>query len=200
MKLKKFHGHFLVGVVILAVVVLFSSYVGAATKNDTVGYVDMQRLQNELPDFLKLQDIAKDKTSELNYFRGYLFAQQQSSAKELEKKATADKVGKNAEEQATIDKKLQDDNNKNISDVNAQIQKKYDELQQYMNDQKATALEKVKKIIAAVADEKKLTLVLEKNLCFYGGTDITQAVIDKAKKQAAETSATTKDGTTPSKK
>lgn len=200
MKLKKFHGHFLVGVVILAVVVLFSSYVGAATKNDTVGYVDMQKLQNELPDFLKLQDIAKDKTSELNYFRGYLFAQQQSSAKELEKKATADKVGKNAEEQATIDKKLQDDNNKNISDVNAQIQKKYDELQQYMNDQKATALEKVKKIIATVADEKKLTLVLEKSLCFYGGTDITQAVIDKAKKQAAEAPATTKDGTTPSKK
>lgn len=199
MKFKRFHGYFLVGVVILAVVVLFSSYVGAATKNDTVGYVDMQKLQSELPDFLKLQDIAKDKTSELNYFRGYLFSQQQSNAKELEKKATADKVGKKAEEQAVIDKRLQDDNSKNINDVNAQIQKKYDELQQYMNDQKALALEKVKKIIAAVADEKKLTLVLEKNLCFYGGIDITQAVIDKAKKQEASAPAV-KDETKPAKK
>jgi Skp family chaperone for outer membrane proteins len=199
MKLKRFHGYFLVGVVILAVLVLFSSYVGAATKNDTVGYVDMQKLQNEVPDFLKLQDIAKDKTSELTYFRGYLLTQQQSAAKELEKKATADKVGKNADEQAAIDKRLQDDNSKNINDVNAQIQKKYDELQQYMNDQKTAALEKVKKIIAVVADEKKLTLVLEKSVCFYGGVDITQAVIDKAKKQE-DAAPKAKDETKPPKK
>jgi Skp family chaperone for outer membrane proteins len=198
MNFKRFHGYFLVGVVILAGVVFFSSYVGAATKNDTIGYVDMQKLQAELPDFLKLQDIAKDKTSELNYFRGYLFSQQQSAAKELEKKATADKVGKKADEQAAIDKRLQDENSKNINDVNAQIQKKYDELQQYMNDQKVVALEKVKKIIAAVADEQKLTLVLEKSLCFYGGTDITQAVVDKAKKQEAASAG--KDGTKPAKK
>jgi Skp family chaperone for outer membrane proteins len=194
MKLNKLSAHFVVGVVILAVVVLFSSYAGAAAKNDSIGYVDMQKLQTELPDFLKLQEIAKDKTSELNYFRGYLFTQQQSSAKELEKKATADKVGKKPDEQAAIDKKLQDDNNKNINDINAQIQKKYDELQQYMNEQKESALERVKKIIATVADQKKLSLVLEKSLCFYGGTDITQAVIDQAKKQAD------KDGANPAKK
>lgn len=199
MSLKKIPGHFLVGIVILAVVVLFSSYVGAAPKNDSIGYVDMQRLQNELPDFLKLQEIAKDKTSELNYFRGYLFSQQQSDAKELEKKATAEKVGKNAAEQDAIDKKLQDDNNKKISEVNAQIQKKYDELQKYMNDQKNAALERVKGIIAKVAEEKKLSLVLEKSLCFYGGTDITQTVIDKAKKQA-DSSTAEKGGTTPAKK
>ncbi|HBE76746.1 MAG TPA: hypothetical protein DDW65_03030 [Firmicutes bacterium] len=194
MKLNKVPAHFAVGVVILAIVVLFSSYAAAATKNDSIGYVDMQKLQTELPDFLKLQEVAKDKTSELNYFRGYLFTQQQSSAKELEKKATADKIGKKPDEQAAIDKRLQDDNNKNINDINAQIQKKYDELQQYMNDQKESALERVKKIIATVADQKKLSLVLEKSLCFYGGTDITQAVIDQAKKQAD------KDGTPPAKK
>jgi Skp family chaperone for outer membrane proteins len=199
MNFKKLRGRFLMGVVILAIVVLFSSYVGAAAKNDAIGYVDMQRLQNELPDFLKLQEIAKDKTSELNYFRGYLFSQQQSAAKELEKKATADKAGKSADQQAAIDKQLQDDNSKKISDVNAQIQKKYDELQQYMNDQKEAALNRVKKIIADVAEEKKVTLVLEKSLCFYGGTDITQAVIDKAKKDAVN-SAAAKDGTNSTKK
>ncbi|HBF37496.1 MAG TPA: hypothetical protein DDW50_09270 [Firmicutes bacterium] len=199
MRLQKTKGRLVIGAVILALVVLFSSYVGAANKNDSVGYVDMQRLQTELPDFTKLQDIAKDKTSELNYFRGYLFSEQQSAAKELEKKATADKVGKNSEQQAAIDKQLQDDNNKKINDVNAQIQKKYDELQKYINDQKDATMERVKKIIGEVAEDKKLTLVLEKSLCFYGGTDITQAVIDKAKKEADNSNAG-KNGAAPSKK
>jgi Skp family chaperone for outer membrane proteins len=200
MKFKKFQGYFLVGVVILAVVGVFSSFAGAATKNDSIGFVDMDRLQNELPDFSKLKDIAKDKTAELNYFRGYLFSQQQSAAKDLEKKATADKVGKSADEQAAIDKRLQDDNSKTINDVNSQIQKKYDEFQQYINDQKTIVLEKVKKTIAAVADDQKLTLVLEKNVCFYGATDITQAVIDKAKKQEAAASKTGKVETKTDKK
>lgn len=184
MKLQRFKGHLGVGVIILALVVLFSSYAGAAGK-DSVGYVDMQRLQAELPDFIKLQEIAKDKTSELNYFRGYLFSQQQSAAKDLEKKAAADKAGKNSEQQAAIDKQLQDDNNKKINEVNAQIQKKYDELQQYINDQKEATMNRVKGVIAKVAEEKKISLVIEKSLCFYGGTDLTQDVIDKAKKEAA---------------
>ncbi len=184
MKFQRIKGYLGVGVIILALVVLFSSYAGAAGK-DSVGYVDMQRLQAELPDFIKLQEIAKDKTSELNYFRGYLFSQQQSTAKDIEKKAAADKVGKNSEQQAAIDKQLQDDNNKKINEVNAQIQKKYDELQQYINDQKDATMNRVKNIIAKVAEEKKISLVIEKSLCFYGGTDITQDVIDKAKKDAA---------------
>ncbi len=184
MKLQKIKGRLFVGVIILALAVLFSSYVGAAGKNDSVGYVDMQKLQAELPDFIKLQELAKDKTSELNYFRGYLFSQQQSTAKDLEKKAAADKVGKTPEQQAAIDKQLQDDNNKKINDVNAQIQKKYDELQQYINGQKDATLKKVENIIQKVAEEKKLTLVIEKSLRFYGGTDITQDVIDRAKKEA----------------
>lgn len=184
MKLPKIKGRLSIGIIILALVVLFSSYVGAAGKNDTVGYVDMQRLQAELPDFIKLQEIAKDKTSELNYFRGYLFSQQQSTAKDLEKKAAADKVGKTPEQQAAIDKQLQDDNNKKINEVNAQIQKKYDELQQYINDQKDATMKRVEAIIGKVAEEKKLTLVIEKSVRFYGGTDITQDVIDRAKKEA----------------
>ncbi len=195
MKFQKIKGHLGVGVIILALVVLFSSYAGAAGK-DSVGYVDMQRLQAELPDFIKLQEIAKDKTSELNYFRGYLFSQQQSAAKDIEKKAAADKVGKNSEQQAAIDKQLQDDNNKKINEVNAQIQKKYDELQQYINDQKDATMNRVKSIIAKVAEEKKISLVIEKSLCFYGGTDITQDVIDKAKKEAAATG----KNNTPNKK
>ncbi len=196
MKFQKIKGHLGVGVIILALVVCFSSYVGAAGK-DSVGYVDMQRLQAELPDFIKLQEIAKDKTSELNYFRGYLFSQQQSAAKDIEKKAAADKAGKNSEQQAAIDKQLQDDNNKKINEVNAQIQKKYDELQEYINDQKDATMNRVKGIIAKVAEEKKISLVIEKSLCFYGGTDITQDVIEKAKKEAA---ANAGKNNTPNKK
>ncbi len=196
MKFQKIKGHLGVGVIILALVAFFSSYAGAAGK-DSVGYVDMQRLQAELPDFIKLQEIAKDKTSELNYFRGYLFSQQQSAAKDIEKKAVADKVGKNSEQQAAIDKQLQDDNNKKINEVNAQIQKKYDELQEYINDQKDATMNRVKGIIAKVAEEKKISLVIEKSLCFYGGTDITQDVIEKAKKEAA---ANTGKNNTPNKK
>lgn len=196
MKFQKIKGHLGVGVIILALVVFFSSYAGAAGK-ESVGYVDMQRLQAELPDFIKLQEIAKDKTSELNYFRGYLFSQQQSAAKDMEKKAAADKTGKNSEQQAAIDKQLQDDNSKKINEVNAQIQKKYDELQQYINDQKDATMNRMKDIIKKVAEEKKISLVIEKSLCFYGGTDITQDVIDKAKKEAA---ANAGKNNTPNKK
>lgn len=43
--------------------------------------------------------------------------------------------------------------------------------------------EKVRKIIADVAEDKKYSLVLEKNVVYYGGTDITQLVIVQAKKE-----------------
>jgi Outer membrane protein len=197
MRMKKVPGQVLAGIICLAVIVLFSSYVGAASKNDSVGYVDMQRLQNELPDFIKLQEIAKDKTQELNYFRGYLLSQQQNAINDLQKKAAAEKEGKSAAEKDAIDKKLQDDTNQKNNDVNTQIQKKIDELQQYINEQKNATIDRMKAIIAKVADDKKLSLVVEKSICFYGGTDITQAVIDQAKKQA---DAAEKGGTTPAKK
>jgi Skp family chaperone for outer membrane proteins len=53
-----------------------------------------------------------------------------------------------------------------------------------INDQKVIVEGKVKKIIADVADDKKLSVVLEKGTVLYGGTDITELVIEKGKKEA----------------
>ncbi|MGE5582263.1 MAG: OmpH family outer membrane protein [Bacillota bacterium] len=190
MKFRGFERYFVLGIAVLAVVALASSLAGAASKSDsTIGYVDMERLQNELPDFLKLKETIKDKQAEFNYYRGYLYQQQQTAAKELEKKATADKAGKNTDEQAAIDKRYQDDVKKKTDELSGLLQQKGSEIEKYINDQKNAAMDNVNKIIAEVAGEKKLTMVLDKSARYFGGIDITQAVIDKAKKneEAAKT-------------
>jgi Skp family chaperone for outer membrane proteins len=195
MKTKKWL-EFLVGAVaILTLVVLVTSFTGAVSAKDStignVGYVDVVKLHQEMPDFTNLEAVMKEKESGFKYFQGYLFSQHRTAVKGLQDKATAEKDGKTPEEQAAIDNKLQEDLKKKSDELNAQLEKERSKIMQELNDMKNTADEKTKTIISEVAKDKKLGIVFDKNAVLYGGTDITDEVIAQGKKKAKK--AETKD-------
>ncbi|HOJ77220.1 MAG TPA: OmpH family outer membrane protein [Bacillota bacterium] len=187
MKSNKFLMVFVGGVVILSLVLLFSSLSGAAPSPNAainVGFVDTGKIQNELPDYQSLQAILKEKDTEFKLYQGYIMQQHRNALKELQDKAVAEKNGKTAEEQASIDKRYKDEAQKKSDELNAQLEAKRNEIMQYLNEQKKLTEDKVKKLITEVGAEKKLSMVLDKSVVFYGGTDITDLVIEKAKKEA----------------
>ena len=176
------------GVLVLTIVLLVSSFTGAASpQNGPTGYVDSDKLHSQLPDFQRLESLVKDKQAEFDSFRGYIYTQQRNAVKQLQDKATQDKVGKSADEQANIDKKLKDDVQKKNDELQAQLEQKYAEIQKGLDAQKSAAMDKEKKLIADVAADQKIALVLDKAAVLYGGIDITQAVIDKATKEDSKT-------------
>ncbi len=176
------------GVLVLTIVLLVSSFTGAASpQNGPMGYVDSDKLHSQLPDFQRLESLVKDKQAEFDSFRGYIYTQQRNAVKQLQDKATQDKVGKSADEQANIDKKLKDDVQKKNDELQAQLEQKYAEIQKGLDAQKSAAMDKEKKLIADVAADQKIALVLDKAAVLYGGIDITQAVIDKATKEDSKT-------------
>lgn len=170
--------------VIIALVFTMNGFAGAAasTPVSTVGYVDQEKLQTGIDDYKAFQTLLKDKQSEFNLFKSYLFQKQSSELKSLEDKDKQEKQGKSADEQAAIDKKYRDIAQKQTDGVTAQLEQKQAEITKALNAQKKTLDEKIRKLIADVAADKKLTMVLDKNVLFYGGTDISDAVIEKAKK------------------
>jgi Skp family chaperone for outer membrane proteins len=195
MKTKKWL-EFLVGMVaILTVVILVTSFTGAVSAKDSsignVGYVDVDKLHQQLPDFNNLEAVMKEKESGFKYFQGYLFSQHRTAVKDLQDKATAEKEGKTPEEQAAVDNKLQEDLKKKSDELNAQLEKERSKIMQELNDLKSKADEKTKTLISEVAKDKKLGIVFDKNAVLYGGTDITDEVIAQAKKAAQK--ADTKD-------
>lgn len=176
--------HLMLGVIVVLVLIFaVSGFAGAAASTaSTVGYVDGSKLQAELPDFKAFQTLLKDKQSEFNLFRSYLFQKQGTELKSLDDKAKQEKLGKSEAEQAAIDKKYRDIAQKQTEGVNAQLEQKQAEISKALNEQKKVLDDKVRKLVASVAADKKLTMVLDKNVLYYGGVDITDAVIEKAKK------------------
>jgi len=191
------------GGAILLLVMLISSLTGAAPTQSpsslAVGYVDTEQLQNQLPDFQRLKDEAKDKKAELDLYQGYLLQQDLNTAKGLKDQCDKEKAGKSQADQDEIDKKYQLAVRKMGEEVNDKVNQKGAEMENALNDMHKGIVEKVKKLISDVATQKKLTMVIDKNALWFGGTDITQPVIDQAKKNDADTK-NTKPTATPGKK
>ena len=178
----------LLGVLILGGVLLFNNISGVDAASFNIGFVDMEKLQKELPDYQNLQQIIRDKESEYNLFRGYIYQEHQSSVKDLERKINQTKSGKSKEEQEALDKKLQGEIKKKTDELNARLSEKVAEIQKYLKEQEQIIWDKVQKLISEVASDKKVEVVLEKKSVYHGGKDITQDVITKAKKQAEQES------------
>ena len=194
MQLKKVITVFTLGVAVLAAVILIGSFSGdaifAKAPDSTVGYVDMERIQKELPEYIEFLKVAKDKEAEFNYYKGYLNKQLEGYNRDIATKAEQEKNGKSAEEKNKIDQKYQELVQTKLNELNNQLSAKNNEITEYLNQQKNALMEKLKKVIDAVAADLKLTLVLDKNARLYGGADITQAVLDKAKADAKNDSKT----------
>jgi len=177
-----------IGVLLVIGMILFNNFSGPAqaAASVKVGYVDMEILQAELPDFQSLKQTIKDKESEYNLFRGYVYQEHQSAVKDLEKKFNQQKSGKSADEQATIDKKMQSEIKKKTEELNARLSEKLAEIQGYLKQKDQEVWDKVQKLIGEVAEEKKISVVMDKKVIYHGGKDLTKDVIEKAKKQAEE--------------
>ncbi len=173
----------LVGVLLIIGMLLFNNFSGAAAASVNVGIVDMETLQKELPDYQSLKQTIKDKESEYNLFRGYIYQEHQTAVKDLEKKINQEKSGKSDDVQASLDKKLQSDIKKKTEELNTRLSEKLAEIQEYLGKQEKTVEEKIQKLIGEVADEKGVSVVLDKKAVYHGGKDLTKDVIEKAKKQ-----------------
>lgn len=185
-------GFSLIGVLLIIGIVLFSNYSGANAATVSIGYVDMEKLQQELPDYQSLKQTFQDKESEFKLFQGYIYQEHQTAVKDLERKYNQEKSGKSEADQAALDKKLQNEIKKKADDLNRRLTEKRNEIQSYLQEQDRVVWEKVQKLIGEVATEKKVAVVVDKKLVYHGGKDLTKDVIEKAKKQAEEALKNTK--------
>jgi Skp family chaperone for outer membrane proteins len=94
---KKWTKWLIPAVLIVVLALVISGLVGAQSKA-TVGYIDMQRLQHELPQFQELQELLNSKNAEFNSFGNYLQTQQKNELAQLEKEKNAEIKGKSQEE------------------------------------------------------------------------------------------------------
>ena len=182
MKLNKSWG--LVGLMggILSVMLLMSNFSGAAPAGGNIGYVDPAKLMEEMPEYVKFKEQYKNKSDELNLYSKNQAQQHTNAMKALQEKAEQEKKGKSASEQEAIAKKYNDEAQRKTEAVRASVEQKKVELSKSLDTMKKEIDENVKRVIADVAKEKKLDVVIDKNVTYYGGTDISKLVIDKAKK------------------
>jgi Skp family chaperone for outer membrane proteins len=185
MKTKRWLGFLVASTAIVAMMMMFGSNTGAASKTDLnkVGFVDVNKLHNELPDFQNFEEIMKEKENGFKSFQGYVLSQHRVALKELQNKVASEKKGKSAEEQAAIDKRYQEDVKKKTDELNDKLEKERNKIVRELNTQKKKADARMQEIINDVAGDKKLSIVFDKNAVLFGGTDITEAVIAKAQKE-----------------
>ena len=177
------------GIAILTLVMFLTSVTGAASSNTgSIGFVDMEKLQNELQDFKNFQTLVKEKENSYKLYQGYVFSEHNSAIKVLQDKANSDKSGKSADEQAAIEKRFQEEVKKKVDDTNDKLKKEQAKIMEELNSLRKKAEENTKKLISEVAADKKLTVVLEKSAVLYGGVDITDQVIEQAKKNSKKES------------
>lgn len=161
---------------VLALVI--SGLVGAQSKNkSTVGYIDMQRLQQELPQFSELQDLLTRKNAEFNQFGNYLQTQQNNELIQLEKEKNLEIKGKSQNEIKAIEEKYQkkamqvaEANQKKLEAENTrlsgEVQAKHEEI-----------LASIQKVLEEIVKKEGYSIVLEKSVVYYGGEDLTDKVI-----------------------
>lgn len=165
------------GAVLLTVWAAVSFQAGAAEKKSTVGYIDMDQIQKEVKDFKDFQEYLQNKNAELNSFVQYIQTQFINTKNRLEKERDEKKKGKSADEQAAIDKeytelinKYETEHKNKIEAENARLSA---EAQQELNKIK----DKLKSKVEEVAEKEGISIVLDKKLIYYGGTDLTGKVI-----------------------
>lgn len=129
-----------------------------------VGYIDTQIVIQKYPETAKTQVYLETKKSELQKLLDDAKNKIEAKDAEIEKK------GANAT----------DKEKKDLETEKETFKAKYEEMQQNLDQVQYTMYEKLKSdinlAIKEIAKEKKLDLVLDKQVVYYGGTDITDDV------------------------
>ncbi|MGQ9778361.1 MAG: OmpH family outer membrane protein [Bacillota bacterium] len=146
---------------------------------EAIGLVDPAKIQERFPAYVRLLDLKAAYEKEMKTYQDYLYGQLQSYLTELNKEKETKLQGKSATEKKTIEAEYAQKAQARQNEINRQIQAKHDELQKKLDAESAQADAKVKEAIAAVCREKGIAIVLNKTAVYFGGVDITEAVIAK---------------------
>jgi outer membrane protein len=163
--------------------VLVTNTVWAANPKQTVGYIDMEKIQKSLPELQDFQNLAQSKDVELNSFVQYVQTQFNNDRARLEKERDQKKQGKSAEEKSAIDKEYNEKLQKALEENQNKIQNERTRLSAELQREYDKVMSNLNSIVEKVAAEAGVTVVLEKKLIFYGGMDLTDKVIAEAQKE-----------------
>ncbi|NLG83198.1 MAG: OmpH family outer membrane protein [Firmicutes bacterium] len=147
---------------------------------ESIGYIDLDQIHARFPDFVRLQEIKAAYEKELNTFANYQRQSMSTYLQELEKKEEEESAGKSEDEKKEIKLKYEKMAQEKAGEIQQLVQQKNRELQSKLDQELLKAEGKLRQTIEAVAAEKGLNLVLVKSAVYYGGVDLTEAVIDKA--------------------
>ncbi len=152
---------------------------GLVTANggSTVGYVDMQRLQKELPLFQDFQELLQQKNAEYNSFGTYLQTQQNNELSALEKQKEAEIKGKSEAERKEIEAKYQEQALKLIKSYQQKLEAENARLSGEVQAKHDEILARIEKTLEEIAKKEGYAIILEKTVVYYGGVDLTEQVI-----------------------
>jgi len=148
-----------------------------AKSGSTVGYVDLQRLRNELPQFQDLQELLQQKNAEFNSYGAYLQTQQNNELRDLEKQKEAELKGKAEAERKEIEAKYQEQARKIIKSYQQKLEAENARLSGEVQAKHDEIMAQIEQILAEIAKKEGYAIILEKSIVYYGGADLTDQVI-----------------------
>jgi outer membrane protein len=177
---KKWTKWLIPAVLIVVLALVISGLVGAQSKA-TVGYIDMQRLQHELPQFQELQELLNSKNAEFNSFGNYLQTQQKNELAQLEKEKNAEIKGKSQEEIKVIEQKYQEKAMKAAEGYQKKLETENARLSGEVQSKHDGIFASIQKVLGEIAKKEGYSIILEKSVVYYGGEDLTDKVISAFK-------------------
>lgn len=175
MKLKVVKGLILF-LVVSGLALAVTGLVTAQSKS-TVGYIDMQRLQQELPAFQELQELLQRKNEEFNSYGNYLQTQQRNEFAALEKEKAAELKGKSEAERKEIEAKYEEKASQIAKNYQRKLEAENSRLSGEVQAKHDEILAEIEKILGEIAKKGGYAVILEKSVVYYGGEDLTEQVL-----------------------
>lgn len=174
-----------IGLVVLTIVLMISGMSGAALNpsSTAVGYVSLEELQRNLPEFEESKRDMESLMLTYNQFFQYKQSEFNNAAKDLDSQKAKELQGKSEADKKAIEAKYDDLKRKRFEETQKEIDAKKSEITGKINDNRQATMNKVRKTIEQVAKAQGISLVLEEQVIYYGGVNLTSRVIDAAKKK-----------------
>lgn len=154
----------------------------AASGGSTVGYLDMQRIQQELPAFQELQELLQRKNAEFNSYGNYLQMQQNNEFAALEKEKEVECEGKSEAERKEIEAKYQAKAMEISKSYQNKLETENNRLSAEVQGQHDEIMVAIERTLETIAKKAGYAIILEKSVVYYGGEDITEQVIEALQK------------------
>ena len=177
-KMKKW----LIPVVGMAVLVLALTGLVSAQTKTTIGYIEKQRLQEELPQYQELQELFESKQVEFNSFGAYIQTQLNNELSKLEKDKNNEVKGKSEAEVKAIEAKYQEKAEKTIPSYQQRLDEENDRLIGELRIKEEEIDNKIRKVLGEIANKNGYAIILEKSVVYWGGVDLTDQVLTALKK------------------